>query len=74
MTTLATLARRRAFCAARLEAFSGEVPSTDREERIAFAVARAKAQAAYRVAEEAYQRAVATLSPEEAAERSGVAA
>ena len=61
------LARTRAECAARLEELSGDLLIGDPEERKATALARIAARAAYRRAEEEFQRAGALLSEEELA-------
>ena len=62
-----TLARTRAECAARLESLSGDLLIGDPEERKATALARIAARAAYRRAEEEFQRAVSTLTTDELA-------
>jgi hypothetical protein len=65
-TEIKTLATVRAHTLAKLEELSQTGnPSSDREERRAFQEALAKAQEAYRGAEERFQRATATYSDEE---------
>ena len=70
MTNLAHLAQRRAKLLANVEAIADWATSPYRDERALYE----RARRAYELAERDYNRAISTLSPEEVAERSGVAA
>ena len=64
---ITALARRRAEAAARLEALAAMGQSWDAEENREMAIATSRAVAAYREAEESFQRAISTMTVEELA-------
>ena len=69
--SIPSLARARAHAAAVLEHLSGDDLSEDNEERKAQIEAERVAHAAYVKAEQAYARAVSTMSAKELAELEG---
>lgn len=65
------LLQTRADCLAKLEYLTGRAPHADPEERNAFESALHEARVAYQAAEDAYQRAICTMTAQEVIEATG---